>query len=266
VSTLALREPKLPVHDGKRGRMPRILKKARRSISRATGMSKSRSSSMKPALRSVVAKLKRKLRSLWSHECFRRFEVAQIVLKVRVGHKRYGARGVEQLATELGLDKATVYRWARVAEVWAPGEFRIVIARRNKAGLAVTWSHLEVLAEVSGRARRETLLEKVLAESLSVRQLRALVGGPAKVDSVPVEPSGTVAAITLGKKGLETALASIDHLSTVGADATITGQLESLRILCETTAKQIQALLARNVAAAAVPPARPAEMEFAAQA
>lgn len=75
----------------------------------------------------------------------------------------------------MGVDVSALRRYARVSETLRPPEFEALVSRRTTAGLALTWSHLELIARVRSRNRRQAIARLCFEESLSVRGLAAVV-------------------------------------------------------------------------------------------
>jgi len=103
-----------------------------------------------------------------------RYKVALIARQVR-DEAKYGRDGLSRMDKELGLAPSTLYAYAKVPDVWGADEFAVVSSKLNAKGVALSWSHWELLASVDdGRARRP-LLERTLRECLTVRELRAAI-------------------------------------------------------------------------------------------
>ena len=133
---------------------------------------------MAPALRSEYEKLKKKLAGSEKQDAQVRYEVGRVVAKVRGLRARYGSNAVGQLERALGLDENTLRRYERIASTWTPARFSALMTRTTPYGRPLSWSHLDVLAEVADAKRREVLLDEALREGLSVRQLASRVRGP----------------------------------------------------------------------------------------
>jgi hypothetical protein len=78
------------------------------------------------------------------------------------------------VATGLGRDVATLYRWAAVAEGFTEEAFGRLMSLRNANGEAITWQHVMELAGAPPGAR-EGLLPRLLSECLSSRRLAKIV-------------------------------------------------------------------------------------------
>ncbi|MCM2333469.1 MAG: hypothetical protein NDI82_05930 [Anaeromyxobacteraceae bacterium] len=150
---------------------------------------------MSRELAKVVAKLKKLKRELelgWKRDVLNTYEFGAVTNKVKSEDARYGKKAVETLAKELKLDKATLYRWAKVATAWTKSDFAKIAGRRSpKSGLPLTWSHLEILSDVENAKRRGKLVEQALAEALTVVDLRSLIKGSSKKATGRTLPVGT---------------------------------------------------------------------------
>ncbi len=121
-----------------------------------------------------------------------RYGIAKIAVELKDTSK-YGDRAHARVDESLGRGNSTLYAYAKVAETWNAEEFAVVSGKLNDKGMALSWSHWELLATVGdGRARRP-LLEQTLRECLTVRELRAAIkegdssGDPAEAGSDPVQ-------------------------------------------------------------------------------
>jgi len=131
---------------------------------------------MTPALRIEYEHLKSRLASADRSEVIDRHEIAVVVRKILDDGTKYGEGAVKQLEAALGIDDRTLYRRAHVAGIWPTVDaIERLLSLRNKFGRPLTWSHLEVLAEVADENDREALIDLTLAKGLSVRKLRALI-------------------------------------------------------------------------------------------
>ncbi|HZH18368.1 MAG TPA: hypothetical protein VE057_28710 [Archangium sp.] len=133
---------------------------------------------MEPALRSEYLKLKKMLASAEKQDAQVRYEIGRVVAKVRGAGPRYGSNAVGQLERALGLDENTLRRYERIANTWTSARFSELMKRTNLYGRPLSWSHLDVLAEVADAKKREVLLDEALREGLSVRALASRVRGP----------------------------------------------------------------------------------------
>jgi hypothetical protein len=133
---------------------------------------------MTPALREEVARLRNRIAKATVADAMVRHDIGTVVKKVRGNRAKYGARALAQLERAFDFDENTLRRFEAVAELWTASGLAKLLARKNSKGLPVSWSHLELLAEVASDGKRDKLIEKTLAESLTVRQLRLLVHPP----------------------------------------------------------------------------------------
>ena len=103
-----------------------------------------------------------------------RHAIGRIVAVVRADPERYGKRAVAALATALGRDEATLYRFAQVAARWTTEELAAWIARGRASGHPLSWWHLVKASAIPRKRDREELLERSIDEGLSVRALGRL--------------------------------------------------------------------------------------------
>ena len=103
-----------------------------------------------------------------------RYAIGATVAEIKSRPGQYGAGAVAVVAVALGEDVPSLYRHATVAERWSAKEVEELLDRRGRDGKGLSWSHLVALGTVSGAAARAGLVERTLAEGLSVRELSAL--------------------------------------------------------------------------------------------
>lgn len=148
-----------------------------------------------PEFKQVVAVVNEKKQQLglgWKRDAVITYEIGAEIAKVVGEGSRYGSGDVEKLAGEVKLNRATLYRWAKVATTWTKDAFLKLAARRNSENdLPLPWSHYELLCKESNAKRREKIIERAFAEALTVAELRALIkGGPKKTSA------GTLPVVT----------------------------------------------------------------------
>jgi len=136
-----------------------------------------------------------------------RHAIGAAIADIKARPSEYGSRAVSIAAAALGEDVPTLYRYAGVAERWSVVEVSAILARKGSDGRSLTWSHLVVIAAVSSAAVRERLLERALAEPLSVRELTVLAQHSA-------ETSTTLDGRELRAAVLERDLASLEQRRT----------------------------------------------------
>jgi hypothetical protein len=94
--------------------------------------------------------------------------------------KDHRKRGVSLLADELGFDRKTLYKFGAVAEAWPWSVVKGILEREDAKGLPISFSHLVVVASVEDTGKRDELIDAILEERLSVRQLEARIAHPPK--------------------------------------------------------------------------------------
>lgn len=110
---------------------------------------------MDGSLNAVAERIKKLLVKNDSSNALGKYAIATEVKAVMDERAKYGSRAVEKLARKLGLKGKLLYRWAEVATTWPDlAAFNALVQRRNKYGIPLTWSHLEVLTEVANPTRR----------------------------------------------------------------------------------------------------------------
>jgi len=115
-----------------------------------------------------------------------RYELGVVVHSVRADSARRYSRGtLAQLARMVNVDVSRLRRCARVTEVIRASEFDELLNLRDASGRTLTWSHLELLAQVRNGPLRRGLALATVRDTLSVRTLgdrvAAALRDPAKV-------------------------------------------------------------------------------------
>lgn len=103
----------------------------------------------------------------------------RLALLAKAAFARGSSKGspIEACARAVGLSRQTLQPYAIVASRWSAPELKHLLAeRRNAQGQPISISHLVVLAKLP-RGMRETWIERVFAEALTVRQLRDILKG-----------------------------------------------------------------------------------------
>ena len=101
----------------------------------------------------------------------------RLALLAKAAFARASPRGspIEACARAVGLSRQTLQPYAIVASRWSAPELKHLLAeRRNARGEPISISHLVVLAKLP-RGTRDAWIERVFAESLTVRQLRDIL-------------------------------------------------------------------------------------------
>lgn len=113
-----------------------------------------------------------------------RYELGLAVHSVRADSGRRYSRGtLAQLARMVNVDLSRLRRCARVTEVIRTSEFDDLLNLRVASGWTLTWSHLELLAQVRNGPLRRNLALATVRDTLSVRMLGSRVAalrGPVK--------------------------------------------------------------------------------------
>jgi len=104
-----------------------------------------------------------------------RYQIGRIVADLKARPDLYGVCAVATAADTLGKDEVSLYRHARVAERWPASDFDALLARKMRDRRSPSWSHLVLLAPVDSAQVCSRLVERMLDESMSVRQLEAAI-------------------------------------------------------------------------------------------
>ncbi|WP_394851005.1 hypothetical protein [Pendulispora rubella] len=105
-----------------------------------------------------------------------RYELGQLVANAR--YDRRSAKGVtplDRLSNAMDVHSTALRRCARVCTIFTRDELEDMLRLRRPNGLPVTWSHLELVSEITSRHTRWHLVQRAVNEGLSVRSLAALI-------------------------------------------------------------------------------------------
>ena len=121
-----------------------------------------------------------------------RYRIGVRVCVVKRAPDRFGKHGVEWLASQLGLGRGTLYRYAAVAENWTDAELRALATRLTPQGEPLSWSHMVALTRVLGRGSRRRLASTCISAGWTVRELTKQIdelGTPESHDDPELENS-----------------------------------------------------------------------------
>jgi hypothetical protein len=97
----------------------------------------------------------------------------------------YGLQAVQQIARYLGMGADRLYKLCAYAESYSREHLEELAARAMNSGARLTYNHLTTLLVLETAEERLSLIERILHESLSVRDLRALIRQQSEVPTVP---------------------------------------------------------------------------------
>jgi hypothetical protein len=156
--------------------------------------------SMNPSLATKALELKKLLSERTTKDAKTLYRVAAVVAEIKndekADAKKYGKGSVKRLAAELAYTGATLYAYARVAEVWNEEAFEHHLKAVNAKGFPLSFSHFVELARELDAEKRNRLLEKAFAKSLSVRDIAKEIprSAPPKAKSLTVTVNGLLVA------------------------------------------------------------------------
>ncbi|MFT3840781.1 MAG: hypothetical protein QM723_27570 [Myxococcaceae bacterium] len=111
----------------------------------------------------------------------RQYRVGQLVHEVQDDPKKFGHDSDETavvfVAKELRAGKDSLYNAARVARFWSPEEFNRWLNRKGKDGVRLSFALFVEVVKLDDPNARDTMLERALADKLSTRAVRRIVGG-----------------------------------------------------------------------------------------
>jgi hypothetical protein len=120
-----------------------------------------------------TTELIRRLEAFRSEELHLRYHLGRVVHRCRYDDSLdRGQRTIAQLVAASGVAASTLRRFARVSAAIKPGDFCDILRLRGPAGLPLSWSHIEELAECRNHRFRFECAEEAITRALSVKQLR----------------------------------------------------------------------------------------------
>jgi hypothetical protein len=133
--------------------------------------------SMNSELREVYQDLLIRINALAKNDMMARYNVGTRVARLRgdSAEEIYGEEPVQVLAASLGVSASSLYTMANVAKTWTKEQFQELITRKNKTNKLITFSHLSIVMLANDSSAQLEALESFYNESLSVRDLQALV-------------------------------------------------------------------------------------------
>lgn len=159
--------------------------------------------------------------------------------------KTYGARAVETFADTIKWSKSHVYAYAKVATVWTADEVFGLEAQDH-----CTWAHLLRLASDKVEEHRDTLIERVKADNLSVRDLQREIKN--RIPPEPPKDADYTADVSPSEslvQAIQDYAAPLTQLETSGKDAAQriqqAGRAASAEDLTPAAMKQMRQILKR---------------------
>lgn len=104
------------------------------------------------------------------------WEIGRRVAYIIVEENRYGSNAIDLTARFLGCRAAQLYDLARYAKVFDRQTLEQLAARKAPDGGRLTWEHMVLVAAIASPARRQSLLDAVTTECLSVQKLKRHIG------------------------------------------------------------------------------------------
>lgn len=121
--------------------------------------------------------IRSRLASLDAHDAVGRYDIGEAVeaFRKKVPAEKYDKKYVTRLAKAAGVSGMALYNYANVARAWTKPAFDDVARRGSVEG--IRFSHFVELARIQDEEARAALAEEAIAKRMSVRDLRAKIGG-----------------------------------------------------------------------------------------
>jgi len=175
---------------------------------------------MTPELKELYDDLLVRVNTLAKNDLMARYNIGTRVARLRLdgSEAKYGADAVECLSTALGISSSNLYTMCGITQTWTKEQFQVLLTRRSSTNKLVTFSHLSVLMTASSAADQLTAIETFYSESLSVRDLQALVqeangtktAGSTSAKVLPKSAEAGLRSITSYIKKVQTAHETLD--------------------------------------------------------
>lgn len=156
---------------------------------------KSSIQAMNPALRKVFHQLEETRRKAIDSYVMYRYEVGEACQMVQDDHRKYGAEAISKIMVAIGEERSSVYNLIAFARSWTRPELEKILKMRTADGKMLEWCHFIELMRISDPAERKALVQRILKESLTVRQLKDAISD-AKGEAGQVLDAGTIDAQT----------------------------------------------------------------------
>jgi hypothetical protein len=132
---------------------------------------------MTAATRQLAVDLDRDFARVHQDGLLLRHDAGRTLARVIAEEATYGSSAVEQLATYLVMSPDRLYKLRTYALVFTREQIVQWAERRTSDGGRIRYHHLAAIMVVRSPQERLQLIERVFAESLSVRALRAVIAG-----------------------------------------------------------------------------------------
>jgi hypothetical protein len=100
----------------------------------------------------------------------------------------HGLTATEACARALGVARSTLQAFAALAARWTPDDLRMMFGRRDARGRALSLSQILLISRLP-RGAREQCVQRILAQGLSVRELRREIVRAGEVANDQEEPA-----------------------------------------------------------------------------
>lgn len=94
------------------------------------------------------------------------------IRRIHANQQKYGEGAVDKMAGALDMDRGTLYKAMTFTDQYTKAQIDDYLNRGKEAGQVITWSHFSQLVAIPDEAQRKELIEQVLTNGLSVRDLK----------------------------------------------------------------------------------------------
>lgn len=132
-------------------------------------------SGMTDACREITQEIRDDYAKVAVSEIVAFWRIGQRINKVLEDESKFGVNAVEQIATALQLEANLFYSCRKFASAFTAAEVKELGARKNAAGVGLSFSHFVALSRVQDTEFRTKMLNKAYQHCLSVRDLVAQI-------------------------------------------------------------------------------------------
>jgi hypothetical protein len=125
-------------------------------------------------LRELLEAVNRASIDIRAAEAERACRIAALARAAAGRHARHGLTATEACARALGVARSTLQAFAALAARWTPEDLRTMFRHHDAGGRALSVSQLLLISRLP-RQQRTECVQRILAEGLSVRELRKAI-------------------------------------------------------------------------------------------
>src|SRR5207253_2283294 len=107
--------------------------------------------------RKVYAQIQNKLQKDSETSVMVRYEIGEMIDRVKGDDRKYGEAAIPQLAQALARKENELWAYHRLATAWTKLQIQKILAKKNVKGSPITYTHLLALAGIDNKKKRDDL-------------------------------------------------------------------------------------------------------------